>query len=272
MLYIVMHIDSAIEIGDILVYYQPVVSTKSGKICGLEALARWLDPTYGLLPPGAFIEVLEEYRQIHKLDRYIVERVCRDYRAAAEHSLPFAPVSLNFSRLDFELCDIVGHLTDMTARFRVPHHFLDIEITESALSDEKSFLPGAIQTLRAKGYHVWLDDFGSGYSSLNVLKDYQFDVLKIDMKFLSGFDSNEKTMPILNNIIALTKQLKMISLTEGVETQEQFRFLQSIGCDRAQGYLFGKPQPLEELRARIDKGEIAVQPESLPGAKGRAAE
>ena len=153
----------------------------------------------------------------------------------------------------------------MSKRYRVPQHFLDIEITESALSDEKSFLSGAIQNLRNMGYHVWLDDFGSGYSSLNVLKDYQFDVLKIDMKFLAGFGTNEKTMPILNNIIDLTKQLKMISLTEGVETQEQYRFLQSIGCDRAQGYLFGKPATLENLRARIRAGEITVSPEFLTG-------
>ncbi len=263
--YIVNHIDSAIENGDIRVYYQPVVSTKTGQICGLEALARWNDPTHGLLPPGAFISILEEHRQIHKLDRCIVEQVCRDYRDACDRHEPFAPVSINFSRLDFELCDIIGYLNEMSKRYGVPKHYLDIEITESALSDEKSFLPGAIQNLREMGYHVWLDDFGSGYSSLNVLKDYQFDVLKIDMKFLAGFGKNEKTMPILNNIIDLTKQLKMVSLTEGVETQEQYRFLQSIGCDRAQGYLFGKPATLENLRARIRAGEITVSPEYLTG-------
>lgn len=264
--YIVNHIDSAIEHGDIKVYYQPVVSTKTGEICGLEALARWEDPQHGLLPPGAFIGILEEHRQIHKLDRCIIEQVCRDYREAAEQGLAFAPVSLNFSRLDFELCDIVGHLTETAGKYEVPQNYLDIEITESALSDEKSFLPGAIRRLREMGYRVWLDDFGSGYSSLNVLKDYQFDVLKIDMKFLSGFGTNEKTMPILNNIINLTKQLQMVSLTEGVETKEQYRFLQSIGCDRAQGYLFGKPATIEGLRERIRQGEIAVSPEFLTGA------
>ncbi|MBR3667922.1 MAG: EAL domain-containing protein [Ruminococcus sp.] len=259
--YIVNNIDNAIANGYIKVYYQPVVSTRNGCICGLEALARWEDPNYGLLSPGAFIEILEEYRQIYKLDRYIIDAVCRDYRDAADNKKPFAPVSLNFSRLDFELCDIVGYLCDTVEKYGVPKNFIDIEITESALTDQQDFLPSAIKNLRSFGYKVWLDDFGSGYSSLNVLKDYQFDVLKIDMKFLSGFKDNEKTRPILENIVSLTKQLKMLSLTEGVETAEQFRFLEAIGCDRAQGYLFSKPVPIEKLREKISAGELKISPE-----------
>ncbi len=259
--YIVNNIDNAIASGYIKVYYQPVVSTKNGCICGLEALARWEDPNYGLLSPGAFIEILEEYRQIYKLDQYIIEAVCRDYRDASDNKKPFAPVSLNFSRLDFELCDIVGYLCETVEKYGVPKNFIDIEITESALTDQQDFLPNAIKNLRSFGYKVWLDDFGSGYSSLNVLKDYQFDVLKIDMKFLSGFKDNEKTRPILENIVSLTKQLKMLSLTEGVETAEQFSFLETIGCDRAQGYLFSKPVPIETLRERISAGELKISPE-----------
>ena len=257
--YIVNNIDNAIENGYIKVYYQPVVSTGSGAICGLEALARWEDPNYGLLPPGTFIGILEEYRQIDKLDRCIVEQVCRDYCDSAAAGEPFAPVSLNFSRLDFELCDIVGHLTQTVQKYQVPKAYMEIEITESALTDQQDFLPEAIKKLRANGYSVWLDDFGSGYSSLNVLKDYQFDVLKIDMNFLSGFESNKKTMPIIKNIIDLTRKLEMISLTEGVETEAQLAFLRAIGCNRVQGYLFGKPVPLAVLRERIRNGEIAVE-------------
>ena len=256
--YIVNNVDIAIEQGYIKVYYQPVVSTEDSSIVGLEALARWQDPNYGLLPPGVFIAILEEHRLIHKLDVCIIEQVCRDYREAAEKELPFAPVSLNFSRLDFELCDIVGTLEKLAVQYSVPREFLDVEITESALTDQQTFLQKAMAELRKYGYKVWLDDFGSGYSSLNVLKDYQFDVLKIDMKFLSGFSSNEKTRPILNNIVNLTRQLNMISLTEGVETQEQFDFLAKIGCNRAQGFLFSKPVPITELRSRIDKGELHV--------------
>ena len=256
--YIVNNIDNAIENGYIKVYYQPVVSTKDRSIVGLEALARWLDPIYGLLPPGAFIEVLEEYRQIHKLDSCIIREVCREYRRAADNHLPFAPVSLNFSRLDFELCDIVGVLKSYAKEYDTPKEYLDVEVTESALTDQQNFLKNAMKELGESGYKVWLDDFGSGYSSLNVLKDFHFDVLKIDMKFLSDFSNNDKSRPILGNIVELTRKLDMISLTEGVEDNEQFDFLASIGCDRAQGYLFSKPVPIDELRERIYKGELKV--------------
>lgn len=256
--YIVNNIDNAIANNYIKVYYQPVVSTKDGKLCGFEALARWQDPNYGLLPPGAFIEVLEEYRQIHKLDQCIIEQVCRDYRRTCDNKEPFVPVSLNFSRLDFELCDIVGILTNLAEKYNVPKSYLDIEITESALTEQQNFLQAAMKRLREEGYSIWLDDFGSGYSSLNVLKDYQFDVLKIDMKFLSGFPDNKKTKTILNNIVSLNKQLNMVSLTEGVETLEQYEFLRSIGCDRVQGYYFGKPVPYDEMKEKIISGKLMV--------------
>ncbi len=121
-----------------------------------------------------------------------------------------------------------------------------------------------MKVLRSAGFNIWLDDFGSGYSSLNVLKDYQFDVMKIDMKFLTGFASNKKTRTILKNIVGLTKQLNMMSLTEGVETKEQFEFLKRIGCDRTQGYLFSKPVPLEEMYAKIESGELAIANEYMP--------
>lgn len=254
--YIVNNIDNAIENDYIKVFYQPVVNTADQRICGLEALARWQDPTYGLLPPGMFIDILEEYRQIHKLDQRITEIVCRDYREAADSGKEFVPVSLNFSRLDFELYDVPAFLDKVTEEYKVPKNYIDVEITESALTDQYGFLQKTVEQLRQSGYNVWLDDFGSGYSSLNVLKDYQFDVLKIDMKFLSGFGSNDKAAPILNNIVDLTKQLSMVSLTEGVETREQFEFLHSIGCDRVQGYLFSKPVPKDELYGKIAAGEL----------------
>ena len=256
--YIVNNIDTAIENGYIKVFYQPIVKTENGEVCGLEALARWQDPHYGLLSPGIFIEILEEYRQIHKLDQCIIESVCKDYCESISNNKPFAPVSINFSRLDFELCDIVGFLCETVEKYHVPKEYIDVEVTESALTDQQEFLPSAIKKLREFDYKVWLDDFGSGYSSLNVLKDYHFDVLKIDMKFLSGFNNNEKTRPILENIVSLTKQLKMLSLTEGVETKEQFEFLASIGCDRAQGYLFSKPVPIEDLRKKIENSELKI--------------
>jgi EAL domain-containing protein (putative c-di-GMP-specific phosphodiesterase class I) len=153
------------------------------------------------------------------------------------------PVSLNFSRLDFELYDVCGFLCEMTDKYQVPPSLLDVEITESALTEQMGTLQDNMRRLREAGFSLWLDDFGSCYSSLNVLKDFQFDVLKIDMAFLRGFPDNPKAAPVVASICSLAQTLGLITLCEGVETKEQFDFLNSIGCNRAQGYFFGKPEP-----------------------------
>lgn len=256
--YVVNNIDSAIANGYIKPYYQPVVWSDSNELCGCEALARWDDPQYGLLSPGVFIPVLEECRQIHKLDKCIFESVCRDISLAKEKGIPFVPVSLNFSRLDFELMDAVNILLGLVDRYNIPKEFLHVEITESALTDDQNKLNNSINAFKEKGFAVWLDDFGSGYSSLNVLKDYKFDVMKIDMVFLRNFSGNREAREIIDCIIQLAKRLDMMTLTEGVETDEQATFLEQAGCDRFQGYLYGKPMPFDELMKKIDEGVYTV--------------
>ena len=250
--YVINNIDAAIEKGYIRGFYQPVVKCSDGSkdLCGLEALARWDDPEHGLLPPYMFIDTLEEYREIYKLDRCIIQQVCRDLRHDLDERRDVVPVSLNFSRLDFELYNVPQYLKEMCMLYDIPPELLDVEITESALTDTLGILQENMSVLRSGHYSLWLDDFGSGYSSLNVLKDFNFNVLKIDMKFLHDFPKNTKSVPILTMIVSLAKQLDMVTLTEGVETEEQYRFLQSIGCDKAQGYLFGKPMPKEELMTK----------------------
>ena len=251
--YVINNIPVAVEEGWIKVYYQPVVRCADGsaELCGYEALARWEDPEYGLLPPYAFIQTLEEFREIDKLDRCIVEQVCADLRAELDAGQIVAPVSLNFSRLDFELYNVPEFLEQEAQAHGIPSELLDIEITESTLTEEFDSLQRILEVLRDDSFSLWLDDFGSGYSSLNVLKDFQFNVLKIDMAFLRGFETNEKARPILCAIISLAKTLGMVTLCEGVETREQFEFLASIGCDCAQGYLFGKPAPEKVPPARL---------------------
>lgn len=241
--YIINNVKTAVAKGWIEVYYQPVVrcADGSGELCGYEALARWNDPQYGLLPPFAFIETLEEHREIDRLDRCIIEQVCRDLRAELDAGATVVPVSLNFSRLDFELYDVPEFLLKTAQKYGVPSSLLDVEITESALTEQLMDLQRNMSTLRDNHFSLWLDDFGSGYSSLNVLKDFKFNVLKIDMAFLRGFSDNPKSRPILKAIVDLAQELGMVTLCEGVETREQFEFLHSIGCDRAQGYFFGKP-------------------------------
>ncbi len=256
--YIVSHIDEAVSKGWIRVFYQPIIDAKEDRICAFEALARWNDPELGMLSPAEFIDTLEEFRQIYKLDACIIDRVCRDYVEAKEQGQIILPVSVNLSRLDFELCDIARVIKDITDKYTVPRNHLEIEITESALSKNAADLNTAMDKLRVSKHNLWLDDFGAGYSSFNVLKDYSFDVLKIDMKFLDDFGKNDRFEPIIGSIIKLCRELDMISLAEGVETKEQYEFLKNMGCNRMQGYLFSKPLPREELLKLIENGALQV--------------
>ncbi len=262
-LYVVNSIDSAVSNGWIVPFYQPVVWSDTKELCGCEALARWMDPVYGQLFPNEFIPVLEEYRLIHKLDKAIFESVCRDLRAAMDAGKPVVPVSLNFSRLDFELMDAPQELEDLVTRYRIPKELIHVEVTESALTDNFSRLNAAMNRIKELGYSLWLDDFGSGYSSLNVLKDYQFDVVKIDMRFLSNLENSEKSKTLIDCIIKMANRINMLTLTEGVETEMQAEFLNQIGCNRLQGYLFGKPIPKDALYTRIDSGELIVAKKHL---------
>lgn len=256
--YILNNIDKAVKEGYIEVYFQPVVWSLTGELCGCEALARWIDPEKGFLSPGKFIPILEEGRQIHKLDRYVYESVCQKLRASMDAGEKIFPVSLNFSRLDFELMDAVGTLEKLVEEYKIPREYIHVEITESALNENDNKLKDAMDVLHEKGYSLWLDDFGSGYSSLNVLKDYDFDLLKLDMVFLRNFENNDSAKKIIKSILDLAKALNMKTLTEGVESKEAVAFLQESGCGRLQGYLYGKPMVYEEVRKKMEDGEYVL--------------
>ena len=256
--YIVTHIDEAIKEGYLKAYYQPVVWSKGRSLCGAEALARWIDPKYGFLSPAKFVPALESAQLIYKLDKEVLRLVCQDIRYNLDNGLPALPVSINFSRADFGLIDIVEVVTSTTDEYKVPHELLHIEITESALTDEEDTLKETIIRLHEKGFATWLDDFGSGYSSFNVLKDYEFDVLKLDMKFLTGFDGNMKSRSLIKSVIAMADQIGMKTLCEGVETIEQAAFLEEAMCGRLQGYLYGKPLSYQEIMEKIKNGDYEL--------------
>ncbi len=257
--YIINNFDSAIKNEYIQVYYQPFVNSQTGKICGMEALARWNDPQFGFLSPVDFIETLEEYYQIHRLDMYIVEKVCQHIESARARGRKIIPVSLNFSRLDFDSLNLAEEVENCLKKYNIDKSDIHIEITESTLSEDDIKLQEELKSFRAHGYALWLDDFGSGYSGLNVLKEYDFDLLKIDMKFLSNFEGNERARQILKNVINLAKDIGMQTLTEGVETQEAYDFLRENGCEKLQGYLFSKPISREELEAKLDAGTFVIE-------------
>lgn len=258
--YVVANIDKAISEGWIKAYYQPVVRTISQTFCSMEALARWIDPVYGMLNPGAFIDALESSRQIHKLDMAVIEQVCRDMRHRLDDKLDVAPVSFNLSRLDFISCDILAYIERTVKKYNIPRDLLHIEITESIMTAD-SYIREQVKRFRKAGYEVWMDDFGSGYSSLNVLKDYEFDELKIDMKFISSMSEASRT--IVRSVVRMAKDLGVVTLAEGVETKEQFNFLRDIGCQKVQGYYFGKPAPLEETMARMAEINLELENDIL---------
>ena len=261
--YVVTHIDEAIEKGYLKAYYQPVVWSKGRALCGAEALARWIDPKYGFMSPAKFVPALENARLIYKLDKEILRLVCQDIRYNLDNGLPTLPVSINFSRADFGLIDIVEVVTETVEQYKIPHELLHIEITESALTDEEDTLKLTINRLHEKGFATWLDDFGSGYSSFNVLKDYEFDVLKLDMKFLTGFSDNNKARALIKSVISMADQIGMKTLCEGVETMEQAAFLEEASCGRLQGYLYGKPLSYQDIMDRIKNGEFALSDDIL---------
>ncbi len=250
--YVIDNFENAFKQRYFKVYYQKEVRALTGKICGYEALARWMDPIHGLISPAIFVDVLESVHLIHKLDCYIIEQVCHDLREDIDYGQAVEPVSVNLSRLDFELCDILKEVNKCREKYDIPVNFINIEITESAVAAGEDFLNQQIKKFRSAGYQVWMDDFGAGYSSFNNLKIYDFDMLKIDMNFLRDFETNKRTKVILSSIVNMAKELGIHTLAEGVETMEQYEFLKKIGCERLQGYLFGKPTPVEGIEKEVE--------------------
>ena len=257
--YIINNLDRAIEEGWITAYYQPVMRTLTGEICGMEALARWIDPKYGMFPPDAFIGVLEEAELVHKLDSCIIRRICREYSRSALAKDKMVTVSFNLSRLDFRLMDVHKVIEEEIKENKVPRDALRVEITESTMDSDDVHLHEVIDRFWERGLRVWMDDFGSGYSSLNVLKDYRFDTLKIDMVFLRNF--NAKSREIVKSVVDMSKRIGVHTLAEGVETVEQLDFLKDIGCEKAQGYYIGKPMPYRECIDYLkEKGYVFESP------------
>lgn len=255
--HVVSHIDDAISNEWIKVYYQPVIRGLTGQLCSAESLARWIDPEYGLLTPDKFISALEASNNIHKLDCFLVDKVCSDIHEHMIAGKPVFPVSINFSRLDFIMCDMLDVVESTILKYDIPRDYLHFEITESMIAQDEELMKKVITDFRNRGYEIWMDDFGSGYSSLNLLKDYDFDLVKMDMRFLSNM--TEKSKSILRSAISLAKHIDIKTLSEGVETKEQVDFLMSVGCGKYQGYYYGKPQPYDDMIKSMEEKNIQFE-------------
>ena len=254
------HIEEAIAEKQVKVYLQPNVRGLTQRVCGAEALSRWIDPKYGMIYPGDFISVLEKTLKIHLLDLYVFREICKNLGERLERKETVFPISLNFSRLDFNIGDFLDQLELIVEQYHVPKNLLHIEVTESVVMHNEGYMKYVVKKLHELGYQVWMDDFGSGYSSLNLLKEFEFDTFKIDMRFLS--DMGKKSLIIIYSILYMAKEIGIHTVAEGVETEEQFRFLKHAGCERMQGYYFGRPEPMENwLSDLIEKNGVESRKE-----------
>ena len=252
--YIISHLDQAMAEHWIKVYDQPIVRAANGKVCDEEALARWSDPEQGMLSPADFIPILEDAGVIYRLDLYVVEQVLQKIRTTMEAGLFLVPQSINLSRSDFDNCDIVEEICERVDACGFPHSCLTIEITESVIGSDFEFMREQIGRFRERGFAVWMDDFGSGYSSLDVLQSIQVDLLKLDMRFMQQFEHEEKSRIILTELMKMAIGLGIDTVCEGVEREDQVAFLREIGCSKLQGYYYIRPIPLEQVLERYEKG------------------
>ncbi len=251
--YILNSVEQAVDEKWIIAYYQPIVRAVNGEVCEEEALARWIDPDKGRLEPAKFIPVLEDAKLLYKIDLYMVDRVIEDLKKKKEAGIRLVPVSVNISRYDFEYCDMAFEITKRLSEASIDPGLIRIEITESVSGMDPKFIKEQIEKFHETGIQVWMDDFGSGYSSLNILQDYDFDLIKLDMNFMVGFSENSKSSLIMKNIVNLAEELGIDILAEGVETEKQLNFLREIGCDKVQGFYYTKPDSIENVIENYDK-------------------
>ena len=252
--HILGNIDRAVAERWIRVYYQPIVRAVNERVCEEEALARWIDPEEGFLSPAEFIPHLENVGLIYKLDLCVLDQVLEKLQGQQKAGVNLTPHSINLSRADFDACDMVEEIRKRVDASGVGREMIAIEITESVIGSDFEFIREQVNRFRSLGFPVWMDDFGSGYSSLDVLQGIQFDLIKFDMSFMRRLNEGEKGKIILTELMKMATFLNLDTVCEGVETEEQFRFLQEIGCSKLQGYYFSKPMSLEEIRQKSRLG------------------
>lgn len=250
--YIVENLDRALNERWVRVFYQGIVRLETGKSAAFEALARWNDPVRGSIPPTRFIPVLEKYHLLYKLDLYMMKEVLQELTVRKEAGLPLLPVSVNFSAQDFDYRNIPEEIESLylsTGADRlIPRSSIIVEITEQDMATATDSFHAQLRDLRSRGYRLWLDDFGSGYSSLNVFSRIDVDLIKLDMDLIQHLDEhNGINREIIRAIIAIARAAGIETLAEGMETEEQKEFLSSVGCDLGQGFLLRRPIPLDSI-------------------------
>ena len=248
---IINAMERAIQNKEFTLYLQPKYDIEKGTIIGAEALVRWISLENGFISPGDFIPVFENNGFVYEVDKFIWEESCRYLRKWLDEGREVHPISVNVSRIDLYDPKLVQHLVNLREKYQLPSQYLELEITESAYTEDPEQIITITRQLREAGFVILMDDFGTGYSSLNMLKDIQIDVLKLDMGFLKSSDYSAKGGNILTAILKMAESLKMQTIAEGVETKEQVEFLKSIGCRYVQGFYYSKPLPVGEFEKLI---------------------
>ncbi len=264
-------LSSAMENDEIQVYYQPQYDAVTGKLRSAEALARWIKPDGKMIMPGDFIPPAEKTGLINELDFYILRKVCAFLRKRLDSGKRTVPAAVNFSRRHLDDDDFCQKLYDTADSFDIPHKLLEVEITESAMTDRSDRLISLTEELRQNGFSVAIDDFGSGLSSLSLVKDISADILKIDKSLLSGNCENDKERIVLESIFLFAGRLGMKTVAEGVETGAQLGFLRTCSCSLIQGFLFAKPQSEESFEKALDENIIENDTDILSAQSGAAA-
>ena len=234
---------SGLKNGEFCIFLQPIYDVNSDNITTAEALVRWNHATKGIISPGIFIPLFERNGLITKLDRYVWELACKSIRSSIDNGETVVPVSVNVSRINLFLPNLGEELVALLDQYHLEPHHLKLEITESAYTKDQKQLLDAIIKLKEKGFTIVMDDFGSGYSSLNVLKDMPIDVVKVDMSFINDVSTSRKADVIMMNMVRMAKEIGITVVVEGVETEDQLQYLKSINCDQIQGFLYSKPVP-----------------------------
>ncbi len=255
--------EQALQEKQFKVYLQPKHDTNTGEICGAEALVRWVHPELGFISPGEFIPLFERNGFISMLDYYVWQVVCETLKRWKEEGRILIPISVNASRVDFNDNNLANLVYQLTEEYDIPIEMFHLEVTESAYTENPQQIITQVSELRSMGVIIEMDDFGSGYSSLNMLSELPIDILKLDMHFMRGNDDDERDSvqpsskrSILSFVVSLSKWLQLPTIAEGVETRDEVNMLQTMGCNYIQGFYYSKPLPISDFEAYMSSHQI----------------
>ena len=247
------NLETALLEHQFTIFLQPIFDPRKNTVVSAEALVRWFHPIHGMVSPGKFIPVCERNGFIVRLDRFVWEEACRLQRKRLDAGKDVVPISVNLSRLNFYSTDLPDFLSSLMGKYDLEPWMLKLEVTESAYTDNQLQLLDVISTFRELGFSILMDDFGSGYSSLNMLKDMPLDTLKVDMAFIRELEKSKRVAIILKFIVELAEELGMGVVVEGVETKVQADYVASLGEVAIQGYYFSRPLPIPDYEKLLDK-------------------